>query len=274
MTLKNRNSFIKVFLLSSLILFLFMLATLIYSIATKNILVPPAIRLPDFFDHIPFLRNSFLAVMLSFSIIFIYIPISFFLLIKYFENTQTSEIIFFTGFLIACMAESARFLTICLGLWQSFSDILIFAGKVVLFGRTLAPLSFLCAALFSETSQRQDVERNYIIMMTASVVFAAIIPMNTARIASTGLVTEGFMVLINIFRLLLFVTTTLSFLVLGIKKNSLEHKHLASSSFLLILGYSMIVSCDTFVFLILGTAGLAFGTYRYLYFIHKMYMWS
>ena len=136
MTLKNRNSFIKVFLLSSLILFLFMLATLIYSIATKNILVPPAIRLPDFFDHIPFLRNSFLAVMLSFSIIFIYIPISFFLLIKYFENTQTSEIIFFTGFLIACMAESARFLSICLGLWQSFSDILIFAGKVVLFGRS------------------------------------------------------------------------------------------------------------------------------------------
>lgn len=274
MTLKNRNSFIQIFLISSLLLFLSMLATLIYSTATKNILIPPAYRLPAFFNSIPFLKNNFLAVMLSFAILFFYIPICFFFLIRYFENTQTSEIIFFTGFLIACMAESARFVSICLGLWQSFSNILIFAGKVVLFGRTLAPLSFLCAALFSETSQRQDVERNYIIMMTASVVFAAIIPMNTARIASTGLVTEGFMILINIFRLLLFVTTTLSFWVQGIKKNSLEHKHLSSSSFLLILGYSMIVSCDTFVFLVLGSLALVFGSYHYLYFIHKMYMWS
>lgn len=253
---------------------LFSLAILIFSISKNLLLIPPALRIPAFFNDIPFFKNNFLAVMLSFAVLFLYIPVCFFLLIRYFENTQTSEIIFFTGFLIACMAEISRFFTICMGLWQSFSNILIFAGKIVLFGRTLAPLSFLCAAILSETSQRQDVERNYTIMMAVSIVFAAIIPMNTARIASTGLVTEGFMFLINILRLTLFITTTLSFLIQGIKKNSMEYKHLASSSFLLILGYSLLVSCDTFVFLALGTAGLLFGTYRYLFFIHKMYMWS
>ena len=274
MTLKTRNRFIKVFLLSSLALFFLMLVTFIISIATHSLRIPPALRIPHFLDAIPFLPNSFLAVLLSFLVLFFYIPICFFFLIRYFENTQTSEIIFLTGFLLACMAESARFFGICLGLWQSFSNILIFSGKIVLFGRTLAPLSFLCSAILSETSQRQDVERNYIIMMTVAVVFAAIIPMNTARISSTALVTEGFMTLINILRLLLFITTIFSFFVAGIKKNSREHKHLALSSCIILLSYSVLLSCDNFVFLVLGTAGLFFGTYRHLFSIHKMYMWS
>ena len=263
-----------VFLYSSLGLSALMLLTFIISLSTHSLIIPPSFRLPPFLDYLPLLQNNFLAVLLSFLVFFFYIPVCFFFLIRYFENTQTSEIIFFTGFLIACMAETSRFLAICLGLWQSFSNILIFSGKIVLFGRTLAPLSFLCSAILSETSQRQDVERNYIIMVTVSVVFAAIIPMNTARISSTGLVTEGFMVLINIFRLLLFITTILSFYINGIQKNSIEHKHLASSSCVILLSYAVLLSCDNFVFLALGTAGLFIGTYRYLLFVHKMYMWS
>ena len=273
MTLKTRNSFIKFFLLASLVLLFIMLLSFIVALTTNSLRIPPQLRIPAFLDLLPFLKNSFPAVLLSFLVLFAYIPVCFFFLIRYFENTQTSEIIFFTGFLIACMAEASRFFAICFGLWQSFSNILIFSGKIVLFGRTRAPLSFLCSAILSETSQRQDVERNYIIMMTVSVVFAAIIPMNTARISSTALVTEGFMVLINILRLLLFITTIFSFFVAGVKKNSTDHKHLASSSFLILASYSVLLSCDNFVFLILGSLGLFFGTYRHLLSIHKMYMW-
>lgn len=274
MTLKTRNSFIRVFLLTSIIIFAFLITVFIISFFNNTLLIPPALRIPSFLTHISFMPNSFTALLLSFLILFIYVPVCFFLLLHYFENTQTTEIIFFTGFLIACLAEAARFLSICLGLWQSFTNILIFAGKVVLFGRTLAPLSFLCAAILSETSQRQDIERNYIIMAAVSTVFAALIPMNTGKIASTGLVTEGFIGLINWFRFLLFATAIISFFIQGIKKNSTEQKHLASSSAVLLLSYSILLTCDNFVFLALGTLGLIAGTYRYLLFLHKMYMWN
>lgn len=274
MTLKTRNTFLKVFFLGSIAEIACMLILFIVSILKQKFITPPELRIPDFLQYLPFLKSDVTAVMISFAVLFIYVPLCFYLLIRIFENTQTSEIIFFTGFLFSCLAESARFITICLGLWLSFSNMLIFAGKIVLFGRTMAPLSFLCAAILSETSQRQDTERNYIIMVMFSVVFAAVIPMNTARIASTGLVTEGFMPLINTERLLLFITVILSFLIQAIKKNSVEHKKLASSSCLLLLGYSLLVSCDNFIFLILGTAGLVFGTYRYLTNLHRLYMWS
>lgn len=274
MTLKTRNNFIKVFLIASILISLFTLILFIISFYKDTILMPPDFRIPAFLQHISFAKNSFLATMISFAVLILYVPVCFYLLIRLFENTQTSEIIFFTGFLFACLAEIARFITICLGLWISFSNSLVIAGNIVLFGRTLAPLSFLCAALLSETSQRQDIERNYVILLAVSLVFAAVIPMNTAKIASTGLVTEGFMNLVNILRFLILLTTLASFLIHGFKKNNSEYKHLASSSTILILGYSLLVSCDSFLFLILGTLALSWGTFRYLKFLHKMYMWS
>lgn len=274
MTLKTRNIFIKVFLILSLVLLAVSAAIFFMSLAKNSIIVPPDLRIPALLAHIPFAPNSLHAVFISIFVIILYVPVCFFLLLNFFENTQTSEIIFFTGFLFACLTEIARLITICIGLWQSFSSLLIFMGNIVLYGRTLAPLSFLCAALLSDVSERQDVERNYVIMIMVSLVFAAVVPMNTARITSTGLVTEGFMHLINIMRFIILVTTFLSFFIRGIKKNSGEYKFLALYSFVTLLGYSMLVTCDNFLFLILGTACLFFGTLHYLKEIHGMYMWG
>ena len=274
MTLKTRNRLLKFFLLASLCVVALSLATFIISVLSHRIIEPPAFRIPAFLDKQPLTKNSFTALMLSFLILLLYVPFCFYFLLKFFENTQTTEIIFFTGFLLACLAECARFITICLGLWLSFTNILIIAGDIVLFGRTLAPLSFLCAAILSDTDQRQDIERNYIILIMASLVFAVAIPMTTARITSTGLVTEGFMILINIMRFFLLLTAVVSFFINGVRKNSMEHKSLAYSAGGLLLSYSILVSTDSFLFLVLGTSGLIAGTYIYLTTLHKMYMWS
>ena len=274
MTLKTRNLFFQIFLFTSLAVLLFALIIFLVSLHNSTILNPPALRIPAFLDRIPFTPKSVTALFVSFLLILMYVPACFYILLKFFENTQTSEIIFFSGFLIACLAEISRFITICLGLWLSFSNTLIFMGNVTLFGRTLAPLSFLCAAILSETSQRQDIERNYLIMMTVSVVFAVVIPMNTAIITSTALVTEGFIHLVNILRFMLLLMSTASFLVSAVKKNSLEHKYLAFSSAVILIGYGFLVTCDNFFFLIMGLFGLIYGTFKYLQTLHKMYMWG
>ena len=98
--------------------------------------------------------------------------------------------------------------------------------------------------------------------------------MNTAKVASTGLVTEGYMKLINIMRFLLLIMTFVSFFINGIKKNSAEYKQLGLGATFILLGYTLFVSCDNFFFLISATLLLSFGTYRYLKILHAMYMWS
>ena len=274
MTLKTRNQLLNFFFIASVVAVAVTLIFFIISITRGTIITPPDYRIPPILARLPLAKPHFIALMLSFAILMLYIPVCFFMILHYFENTQTSEIIFFTGFLIGALAELSRFLTICFGLWQTFSNILIFSGKIVLFGRTIIPLSFVCASLFSDTSQRQDVERNYMILVLASIVFAIVIPMNTARISSTGLVTEGFMVLINILRILLALVAFFSFFTHGIKKNNADYKQIAYSFLLLIAGYAGVVSADTLLLLIPGTVLLFFGTYQYLKNLHKMYMWS
>lgn len=264
----------KIFLVSSLVIILLTLIFFIFHAPQNKIPTPPQLRIPGWLNNIPFLPTNFICLMLSFLVLIFYVPVCLYLLLRFFENTQTTEIIFFTGFLIACLAETARFITICLGLWLSFSDMLIFSGKIVLFGRTLAPLSFLCAALLSETAQRQDIERNYTVMIIISIVFAALIPMNTARITSTGLISEGFMNLINTMRFFIIATTFLSFLIHGITKNNSEQKQLALFSLLIYISYALLVSCDNLCFLILGSLGLAGGTYFYFLNLHRLYMWG
>ncbi|WP_407428588.1 hypothetical protein [Treponema sp.] len=247
---------------------------LISSIVKNNIILPQDLRIPAFLSKIPFIKTNLVSIILSFVVLILYVPFCFYIILKYFENTQTTEIIFFTGFLIGCLLELFRFLTLSMNLWQTFSNSLIFSGKMVLFGRTLTILSFACASLFSDTSQRQDVERNYIIMTTASIVFAALIPMNTAKISSNGLVLEGFLKLINIMRLILTVLVFISFYIHGIQKNNFEYKNLAFSFLILIAGYSLLVLTDSFLFLLTGTSLLLGGTYWYFKNLHKIYMWA
>lgn len=274
MTLKTRNLFFKVFLLFSVVsvalsAFLFVLST-----ARGTILAPPDVRIPSFLNMIPFMPRNMPAVLISLALIILYVPVCLFLILKYFENTQTTEILFFAGFLLGCLCEIFRLFTICFGLWQTFSNMLIFSGNCVLFGRILAPLSFVCAAILSETEQRQDSERNFVIMTTAALVFAVSIPMNTAHISSTGLVTEGFMRLINIIRTTLTILASLSFYIKGTKQGNLKLKKLAGAFLILISGYALLISADNIIFLAMGASSLIFGTYKYLRIIHQMYMWS
>lgn len=205
---------------------------------------------------------------------FIYIPIIIFTVLRSFESSQSSEIIFFSAFILSCLCETARFYILILGIWQTFTNLLIFLGNILLFGRILSPLSFACASVLSETNQRQDVERNYILLIIVSFIYALLIPLNTARITSTGFVTEGFMTLINISKIILILTALISFFVRSYKHGTKDYMILGISQLVLFLGYTLLTSADNWIFVIAGSGLLFTGSYQYLKSLHKMYMWS
>lgn len=273
MTLKIRNRILQLFLYISLAVLAVSLAVFIIAAARKTLVVPPSLRIPAFLSNIPFLKQDFFPTMLSFAFIGIYIPAVFFYLIKYFENTQSSEIIFFSAFLIALLCESARFFIICFNVWQTFTNLLIFLGNIILFGRILAPLSFVCSSLLSENEQRQDIERNCLLMVMAAFVFSLIIPLNTAKISSSGLVEESSMFLLNGTRVIFVVLSALSFYIKSAKHANKDYISAGNWMMVLFLGYVLLISADNYVFMVLGTAFLYAGTFFYLKTLHKIYMW-
>lgn len=274
MTLKIRNNlFIILFCISLACVFAAILACTM-AFLSHQITPPPALRIPAFLNYIPFAPYHFLATMLSIAVLVFYVPATFFLVYRAFENTQSSEIIFFAGFLLSCLCEGARILIPLYGLGESFSQLQFFCGRILLVGRILAPLSLITAAIMSDIGQRQDIERNFMIMIAVSTMFALLIPLNTAQLTSSCTIYWGFPRLIGIIKTVLSLTAVLSFLVNGIKHDSREMKKSSLAVLVLLTGYQLLAMSDNFLFLAFGTLLLVGGTYYLLASLHTLYMWK
>lgn len=273
MTLKVRNQIFKIFMIASLALLAVSLFSFIFTLAAGRLEPLPTFRIPFFLDKLPFAKQRIVPTFVSFILLGLYVPIVLFFIFRYFENTQVSELIYFSAFLIGIICEAARFFTVCFGIWQTFTNLLIFLGNIVLFGRIIAPLSFVCAAIFSDSEQRQDIERNFMLMTVCAFIFAMIIPLNTAKISSAGLVTESSMFLLNSARVILVILSFFSFYVKSFLHANKDYISEGIWMVVLYLGYTLLISADNYLFMILGTGFLYAGTYFYLKTLHRMYMW-
>ncbi|WP_191017840.1 hypothetical protein [Treponema zioleckii] len=271
MTLKLRNRWIKSFFFFSIFCIASVSICFVYSIIKNTILPPPDFKYPDFFKDFPALKTNFYATITSLLLFMLYVPAMTHFLFKYFENTHATEVIYYTMFLLGSLAEIMRLVTISFGLWQTFSDGLILFGRIVVFGRIIVTLSFLFASLLSDSDQRQNFGRNLMIMTALATFLATTLPLNTARISSTGFVTIGFGSLFNSTRFLMIVITFMSFWIKASTIESDKYKKVAISYLILIFGYLTITAADNFIYLVLGFSMLGIGSYFYLSNIHQHY---
>lgn len=149
MTLKNKNRIFLFLFIFSAIIFLFNITVLCIAAAAKSIVPPinpmrPFVLIPKG-GLCPYNFNSSLAAIIAFSLSAPALSIAIF---KGFEKTPSLEILFFSGFIISCVTESARILLPLFGFWKTNSLFLIYIGRIVAAGRFLAPMSLFFATVF------------------------------------------------------------------------------------------------------------------------------
>lgn len=274
MTLKVRNRLTKIFFVVSIICITAAIISFLAAVFNNAVTPPPVKRFLPFLDRIPVFSYSFPAAMIATALLVLYVPAIIFLILRYFENTPSSEIIFFAGFLLGCLCEGVRILTPLFNLWETFSNFLFFCGRIVFMGRILAPLSFLFTAIASDSNQRQDIERNWTIMIAISMIFAAFVPLNTSQINSNGTITWGLSGEILLTRISFIVIAFISMMISAFKHESKELKTEAFAMVIIITGYAFLITADNFVFIIIGLPALLAGTLKYLETLHKLYMWK
>lgn len=274
MTLKARNRLFFVFFIASIVVALVYTFFLIYAGVSNGITPPenPVRPLKLYTDRTIF-TYSFVASVIAILLFIVYVPIGMIVLYTGFENTQSIEIIYFSGFVIACFTEGVRIILPLFGLWETYSLLFIFVGRIVFAGRMLAPLSLLFAAIFSESEQRQNVERNYIILLVVSIVFAVFAPLDTANISSTCTICWGYRNLFVVIRVLLFLATLITIVINAVTKDSPELRENAVGYVILMSGYSLLLTVDNYTVLVLSIALFAMGNVLYLRSLHTLYMW-
>ena len=271
MTIKTRNILLLVLLIVSLSLLLADSTLLFYNLYKGTLTAPdtfPVKRVPIFFTG----GYSFSAVILSIFIFLIYAAISVFYVYFEFEKTQSTEIIFFAMFLVGCLSESLRLCIPFFNLWHTISSFLVFSGRIVIFGRTIAPLALLFVAVFSGTEQRQYVERNLIILIIVAVTIALLLPLDTVNVLPNCCVLWGFSSAFLVVRILVLAATALS---LFINSFAMGRTEKTPYGFLgLAVGYEICCYSSSYASLIPGAALLFAGTAVYLGSLHSQYLWK
>jgi hypothetical protein len=216
---------------------------------------------------------NFTAVILSITFLTLSVPIITLLLIINFEKTKAQEYAYFIFFLAACLTEITRLFIPIFGLWDANSSFLISMARLLLCGRTLAPITFLFPALISTSGQNSNTGRNIIILLAVSGLFSALIPVNTAHILPDCTVETGYRSVLRIYTSLIYLLSFVSFLIAA-GSGGREQRLLAIGYALLFAGYLLLINMQSIFIFVVGVILFTGGVYIYLSNLHKLYMWK
>lgn len=275
MTPKNRNHVLPAFTAAAVAVAALSVAAFVAAAATDRLVpLPTAPRTPSFLARIPFAPTSFAASVASCAVLPLLAPPSLLLIMRLFGKKLPLEVVFFSGFLLGCLCEASRLVVISTGLWQAFSDRLLMLSRVQTFGRTLAPTSFLFAALMSEPSQRQSAARHFLTLLSASMIVAVVTPMNTSLITSTGAVVPSFAPMFDALRISAAAMAAAAFLHSARSREQGAYTKMAAAFAALSAGYAALLCADNFALLAAGIVMVGAGIPRYLLAVHELYVWN
>ena len=274
MTLKARNRLLIIFFFITLLYALLNTAAFIISVMQGSLSFPQDVqRQIKILDSLGFMSYDPLAVCATSLTFNAYVLIITLILYLSFEKTQALETIYFLGFLLSCMAEGTRLFVPVSSITDTSSSPVAIITRIVIGARMLAPLSFLFAELFSDTESRLFVERNFIIMLLASIFIGMFIPLDTQGYTSIFTYRWGIQNIFQMTRFLLVVATVLAITCKILTTYSTDVLHVGIGFLVSISGYFILSNSDTFILTIIGGITLFTGTLYYLRSMHRTYRW-
>lgn len=200
-------------------------------------------------------------------------PILSGIIIKGFAKTPSLEVVFFSAFIISFITEELRFFIPLTGITRAYEKYLMVQTKIIMGGRILGSLSLLFSFCFNKLEQRQNMERNFLILVLISILGGVLMPLDSTKITSTFMVLCAYRKMFFFFNLFIFLATGALILIdILVKKNS-DLKKVLLGYVILICGYFILQNTDCWLEFGSATLLLIFGSYTYLHAIHSLNVW-
>lgn len=275
MTIAARNRFIRFATIISLILVIGVLASTILILVHRSLpTVTPGFRPLAALENSRLTPYSPLAAILAIALFPFFSLAGLMYILFAFEKTQTVEITFFAACVFAVSFESLRLLIPLYGLWTNANFFSVTISRLVFFSRIFTLLALLSSAVFASGKTLQQLGPSIFLLAFFSFSLSTAIPVNSGNMSSIFLVASGYRETIRFFLFLLGFLSALSYLILGKTRNIPEYSRSAGGLVLLLAGYAMLGTCDTWVFLAAGAILFFGGAWFYLNPIHRYYLWQ
>ncbi len=272
MTIRARNKLFFIFFIASIICAGLNLTLVVFAYLNK---VPYEVINPRrtsvlFAEMFPY---RFSASLVSILMLNAFVCISSGIVCFRLQKNQATELIYFMGFLLGCLFDTARILVPLNNTYRSSSLFLHLIDMIVVSGKTLTWLCMMFAAFFSGTEYRQSIEKNLCIVIFLSLLIGQRFPVNTLKVTTTFMNTLGYTGLFVSMTFGLFAITLAAMLI---QVFAFEYRELKKSTLgytILAIGYTLSSNCDNYVFLVAGFSLFASGICLYLRSIHEIYLW-
>jgi hypothetical protein len=276
MTLSNRNTVFKAGIAFS---FFCLLISAAVSLRAINIYTAMTYetsrRSAGFFNTLAgkFLNTDLLAVHCCILGMVLYSLLAITLLHRFFEKTQSPEIIF-VGFFAGSFSFEVLRLILPLGwAYEIPSLYLLIASRIMLFGRYFGIFSLFTASVYA-VSFEVPRQRNVIMIVTViSLIIALGIPVDTEIWDSSLVMISGYNSMYRLIEIGTFLITTLSFFVAVWSRGSRDFIFIGVGTILAYIGRAILLGADTWAGLPGGMLFLIIGTWLICTKLHRIYLW-
>jgi hypothetical protein len=216
---------------------------------------------------------DYFAVQASLSALVIFSLIGLFLILSFFEQTATPEILYISFFIFSFSFEIIRFIMPLHLIYsiQSFYILVLF--RILLFARYFGIFSIVAASLCAAGLEVQMNRNLILILIAASLVIVTGVPIDIQSWDTSFNVIYGFSSIFKVIEAAAFFTAVTSFFIAANVRGSVEYVYIGIGVMFAFIGRYFLLNFDNWAGPIPGIIMLSFGTWAACSKLHRIYLW-
>jgi len=275
MTLSERNVFFRSAIAFSTISALLTLAVSwlvvpLYKTMTENSRRPGEL-VQLFLGHL--LKSDYFAVHTSLVMLVIFSLVVLFLILSFFEQTSTPEILYISFFIFSFSFEIIRLLIPLHLIYTIPSFYLLLSLRVLLFARYFGIFSIVAASLCATGLEVQMTRNIILIIFAAALIIVIGVPIDTQSWDTSLNLLYGFNSIFKVIEITAFLTSVISFFIASNVRGSVEYINIGIGVMFAFIGRYFLLYFDNWAGPIPGIIMLSFGTWLACSKLHRIYLW-
>jgi hypothetical protein len=192
---------------------------------------------------------------------------------RYFEKTQSPEILYIAFFVLSFALESAR-ITVALKVKYDLPGVyLIMGSRILFFGRYFGIFSLFAASVYAAGLQVQKQSHIVFILALVTAVIALGVPVDGADWDTSLRMKSGYTAMFNLVEAGIVAITLASFFISAYSRGLKEYRFIGLGVLLALAGRALLLSADSWVTPIPALILLVLGTWFICVQLHQVYLW-
>jgi hypothetical protein len=219
------------------------------------------------------LEPDYLAVHVSMAALVIFSLVVLFLILSFFEQTSTPEILYISFFILSFSFEIIRLVLPLHLIYTIPSFYILVSLRVLLFARYFGIFSMVAASLCAAGLEVQLTRNMIMIIIAFALVIVIGVPIDTQSWDTSMNVIYGFSSIFRVIEAAAFLAAVTSFFIASNVRGSVEYIRIGIGVMFAFIGRYFLLYFDNWAGPIPGIIMLSFGTWSACSKLHRIYLW-